>query len=120
MSTYYAAASQEEREYIEIRVTGATKEPIMFDQEHKITLQTTVIELKKKIANRIGHDDINTLRFLHAAAKDLTTEHDSKTLKQMRIENSSTIVLAFRVRGGSSVNLKIILYDETELSVKVD
>ena len=75
-----------------------------------------MVELKRKIANRIGHDDINTLRLLYQA-KELTTEHDSKTLKEMRIDTSSTIVIAYRMKGGSSVNLKITLYDETELCV---
>ena len=110
MSTYYAASPQEEKEYLEIRVKEGKREAIIFDQDHKITLQTTVVELKRKIANRIGDNDINTIRFLKGP-KELTPEHDSKTLKEMRIDSSSTIYIVYRLKGGSSVTLKIILYD---------
>lgn len=65
--------------------------------------------LKEKTANKIGVEDISTMRLLFGT-KELTEAFDQKTLADVGIEDESTVYVVFRVKGGVNIEIIVKLY----------
>jgi len=64
------------------------------------------MQLKKKIADKIGESEPENLRLLIGPIH-LKSDDDNKTLKELKIQNNSNIHIAYRVHGGSDLTLLI-------------
>ncbi len=75
--------------------------------------------MKKIIADKLGHDSSDSLKFLHGPTI-LTMNFDNKTLKDAKIEDDTTIFIVFRVLGGSDfVTLNVKCLDNKTVSVYI-
>ena len=65
----------------------AGRDPIKFDgEEYNIRDSTTVSQLKKLIADKIGEQDLSTFRLL-SGSKELRKDKDNETLKSAGIQS---------------------------------
>ncbi|TNV84088.1 hypothetical protein FGO68_gene1171 [Halteria grandinella] len=118
-TTSSAAVKNPQDEYYEFTILDGAKR-IKLSQNAKLHKGSTVRELKQKLAERIGKDNYKDCRII-CNVKELkhTEEIDKQTLGEMDIESDQTIVVTYRLHGGSLKRIKIDLYDGSQIEMEV-